>query len=122
VAAVARQTDLLSLGIDIEQIVSSGTANDIAAVCMNWRESQCLYPLVKCFFDFTDAEIILFDSANRRIHIKLLRDLRPGWHLCLERQPCLHRVRPERLPLRRFKCRTAQHPRAQAATGCCATY
>lgn len=99
-AAVAPSAKVRGLGIDLEDVVADSVAGEIAAVCLNEKELgigatlgieharfvtlcfsakealyKCLYPLVRTFFDFRDAEVVWIDIAAQAIRIRLLRDL-----------------------------------------------
>lgn len=98
--AVARQRDLRSVGIDIEEIVSSQAATDIESICLNIMERKliklvdlprtlisticfsakeslykCLHPLTGVFFDFSDAQILAIDIPSRKILVTLRKRL-----------------------------------------------
>lgn len=110
VAAVARADSHLGLGIDIEQIVSAATFEELAArvlapdehalLCASLpqvdartlfslgfsvKESlfKCLYPLCAEFFDFEDAELTQLrprDTARGDVELRLTRALPGGFN------------------------------------------
>ncbi len=109
--AVARRTDVRSLGIDIETLIADGAIGEIELACLNDREIalgaaidmdrarfvtlcfsakeafyKCLYPLVRLFFDFDDAEVESIEVGTGRLHIRLLRDLSSEFRagICLQ--------------------------------------
>ncbi len=86
---VARQTDLLSIGIDTELVASTATRQDVqdtVATGCEWslvrqlgltpeeaftlvfsaKESfyKCWYPLVKTYFDFFDVEVVALTPST----------------------------------------------------------
>ena len=98
--AVARRTDVRSLGIDVETMIADGAIDEIEVACLSDREIalgatidmgraqfvtlcfsakeaiyKCLYPLVRLYFDFHDAEVEAIEVGTGRLHIRLLRDL-----------------------------------------------
>lgn len=87
-AAVTRKSKAISLGLDVERIMPSGTATQLAPFVATTGEYQnlrkmsldmqllttmifsakeavfkCLYPMLKFRFDFTDVEILSIDAA-----------------------------------------------------------
>ncbi|GAA5442183.1 hypothetical protein Misp06_00352 [Microbulbifer sp. NBRC 101763] len=100
VCAISRQS--VGLGIDYELPVTDKTANEISNLIVsekeklllsnsglpyaNWltlifsiKESlfKALYPKVKQYFDFLDAEVFSIDHVQQTISLKLLRNLTP---------------------------------------------
>lgn len=95
-AAVARASDLRSLGLDIERIVSEERARRMAPLVAREPELRqvgasdaaraftaafaakeavfkCLAPVVGCYFDFLDAQVV--DGDEGALTVRLLRDL-----------------------------------------------
>lgn len=99
-AAAARRADVRGVGIDVESVMSPQAAGEIASLCFNAAEAslmqradalprptltacfsakealfKCLYPIARRMFDFTDAEVVGFDSAAGSFSLRLLTDL-----------------------------------------------
>jgi 4'-phosphopantetheinyl transferase EntD len=102
--AVARARDLRGVGVDVEAGVASTTAERIGdhvfaagersrlaaqtgwdpatllTVVFSAKESifKCLYPEVRCYFGFHDAEVLALDESAGTFAAVLRRDLTPG--------------------------------------------
>jgi enterobactin synthetase component D len=101
--AVARQSEVAALGIDVEPILSRDALSETAPILFNPRELalidaapdaaaaativfsakealfKCLYPLTRRFFSFEDAEILRIDDRAGRLSIRLLTALSDGF-------------------------------------------
>lgn len=102
--AVARACDAAAVGIDVETIRPAAEVAHIDSMCLSTQELslwncaecprevfsvlgfsakealyKCLYPIVRTFFDFLEAEITAVDFTRGRITSTLLRDLGHGF-------------------------------------------
>jgi enterobactin synthetase component D len=98
--AVAPRDRVRSVGIDLERVIEEDVACEVESLCLVKSERdlviqtrmshalfttlcfsakealyKCLCPLVGCFFDFGDVEIVELDERTRTLRIKVLNNL-----------------------------------------------
>lgn len=104
-AAVGSAARWRGMGVDCEPVLAAAAADEIGGVALaeadavdvtgagalTWAEFvtvgfsakeslyKCLRPIVRRFFDFGDAHLIAVDRDTRRVRVRLVRDLAPGF-------------------------------------------
>ncbi|UUA73399.1 4'-phosphopantetheinyl transferase family protein [Cellvibrio sp. QJXJ] len=70
----------------MKQIVKIMQPRAFFTLAFSAKESlfKALYPMVRCYFDFLDAEIVMIDTNHKMISIRLLKDIVPNNFLACE--------------------------------------